>query len=593
MAGILPGALAGKVGRAVPVRRSIPRKTGRAEDQAPYPNHAGANSLQNSLRLGAIILSFAATNVIAADVLPPALVPLPQKFESREGSFELGPETRIRVDSAARETGQYLAERLRTSTGYPFKVSTTSKAQVNKGEILLTTMDATGAQAEGYELNVAPDSVVIWASDPAGLFYGVQSLLQLLPPEVFAAQPVRTRDWQVPCLRIHDQPRFAWRGFMLDVSRHFFNKEEIKQILDVMALHKLNTFHWHLTDDQGWRIQIKKYPLLTEVGAWRKNIGFGLDPKASTAYGPDGRYGGFYTRADIREIIAYARSRHITIVPEIEMPGHASAALSAYPQYSCSGGPYNTDMAGGVFAGVYCAGKEETFEFLQNVLSEVIDLFPGKYIHIGGDEVPKDNWKKCPLCQARMKSEGLKTEHELQSYFVRRIEKSLNSRGRNLIGWSEIREGGLAQNAAIMDWIGGAVEAANSGHDVVMTPTKYCYLDYYQTTNQTSEPHAIGGYLPLSQVYSFEPVPPDLAAPYQPHIIGAQANLWTEYVPNLKHAEYMAFPRLCALAEVAWSPAGLRTYDGFIQRLQIHCRRLDQLGINYRHASVAPDSPKE
>ena len=540
-----------------------------------------------------IVIAMVATNVIPGSLAAPALLPVPQKFEQRDGVFELGPETRVRVDSTAKDTGQYLAERLRRSTGFPLNVSTTSKAQVNKGEILLTTKGASASQVEGYELNVAPDSVVIWAADSAGLFYGVQTFLQLLPPEIFSAQPVRTKDWQVPCVRIQDQPRFAWRGFMLDVSRHFFNKEEIKEVLDVMAMHKLNTFHWHLTDDQGWRIQIKKYPRLTEVGAWRKTVGFGLDPKTSMAYGADGRYGGFYTRADVREVVACARSRHITIVPEIEMPGHASAALSAYPQYSCTGGPYNTDLAGGIFAGVYCAGKDETFEFLQNVLSEVIDLFPGKYIHIGGDEVPKDNWKKCPLCQARMKSEGLKTEHELQSYFVRRIETFLNSRGRSLIGWSEIREGGLAQNAAIMDWIGGAVEAAGSGHDVVMTPTKYCYFDYYQSTNQTKEPKAIGGYLPLGQVYKLEPVPAELAASFRPHIIGAQANLWTEYVPNLKHAEYMAFPRLCALAEVAWSPPGARNYDDFMRRLPTHCQRLDQLGVNYRHASVAADSPRE
>ena len=563
------------------------------EDHATCAEPMHSACLRISLNLAVVTFCLATTNILAADVAPPALLPLPQKVELREGAFELGPETRIRFDSAARETGQYLAERLRQGTGYAFTVSKTSKTQVNRGEILLTTKGARGSQPEAYELTVAPDSVVIWAADPAGLFYGVQTFLQLLPPEVFAAQPVRTRDWQVPCVRIQDQPRFVWRGFLLDVGRHFFAKAEIKQILDAMAVHKLNTLHWHLTDDQGWRVQIKKYPRLTEVGAWRKGIAFGLDPKSSTAYGPDGRYGGFYTPADIRELVAYARSRHITIVPEIEMPGHASAALAAYPQYSCSGGPYSTDMDGGVFAGVYCAGKEETFEFVKNVLSEVIDLFPGKYIHIGGDEVPKDNWKKCPLCQARMKSEGLKTEHELQSYFVRRIEKFLNSRGRTLIGWSEIREGGLAQNAAIMDWIGGAVEAASAGHDVVMTPTKYCYFDYYQSTNHAGEPRSIGGYLPLSQVYAFEPVPAGLAPQQRAHILGAQGNLWTEYVANLKHAEYMAFPRLCALAELAWTPPGERNYDSFMQRLRSHCRRLDQLGINYRHASVEAGSPKE
>jgi hexosaminidase len=388
-------------------------------------------------------------------------------------------------------------------------------------------------------------------------------------------------------VQITDRPRFAWRGFLLDVSRHFFNPDEIKQVLDLMALHKLNTFHWHLTDDQGWRIEIKKYPRLTEVGAWRKGIGFGLDPRASAAYGPDGRYGGFYSQAQVREIVAYAQVRNITIVPEIEMPGHASAALAAYPQFSCFGGPYNTDSDGGIFAGVYCAGKDETFEFVQNVLEEVSRLFPGKYIHIGGDEVPPDNWHKCARCQARMQKEGLKTEHELESYFVRRVEKILNAQHHTLIGWSEIREGGLAQNAAIMDWIGGAVEAATAGHDVVMTPTDYCYLDYYQATNQP-EPKAIGGYLPLDRVYAFEPIPSGLEPRFQSHILGAQANLWTEYVPSLRHAQYMAFPRLCALAEVAWSPAAARNYDDFMRRLQVQARRFDEAGANYRRLSLTP-----
>jgi len=349
-------------------------------------------------------------------------------------------------------------------------------------------------------------------------------------------------------------------------------------------------FHWHLVDDQGWRIEIRKYPRLAEVGAWRKAIGFDLDPKDSTAYGPDGRYGGYYTRADVRELVAYAQARHITIVPEIEMPGHSSAALTAYPELSCTGGPFSTDINGGVFHGVYCAGGDKTFSFLQGVLTEVLDLFPGKYIHIGGDEVPKDNWQKCAKCQARMKQEGLKTEHDLQSYFIRRIEKFIDGQGRTLIGWSEIREGGLAQNAAIMDWKGGAVEAASAGHDVVMCPTKYCYLDYYQSTNRAAEPRAIGGFLPLSRVCSFEPIPADLAPEWHAHILGTQGNLWTEYVPSLKRIQYMAFPRLCAVAEVGWSSRSSRDWDAFLRRLQEHSRRLDQLNVHYRPLSldVAP-----
>jgi hexosaminidase len=495
----------------------------------------------------------------------------------------LAPDTRIMVDAAARDTGEYLAGQLRPSTGYAFAIETNDTASPVPRAILLTTRDASRALGEeGYELTVASDSVVIRAPASAGLFYGVQSLLQLLPAEIFTPHLVAGRPWRIPCAQIEDQPRFQWRGFMLDVSRHFFSKDEVKKVLDAMALHKLNRFHWHLTDDQGWRIEIKKYPRLTEVGAWRKEIGFKLDPKASAAYGPDGRYGGFYSQADIREIVACAQARHIIIVPEIEMPGHSGAALAAYPELSCSGGPYTTDMNGGVFAGVYCAGNDQTFAFLQDVLTEVVQLFPGKYIHVGGDEVPPDNWKSCQKCQARMKAEGLKDERELESYFIRRVEKFINAQGRTLIGWSEIREGGLAQNAVVMDWIGGAAEAAAAGHDAVMTPTSFCYLDYYQSTNHAAEPRAIGGYLPLSKVYALEPVPAGLAPQFQPHILGAQGNLWTEYVPSLQHAEYMAFPRLCALAEAAWSSADSRNYQDFLKRLESHCQRLDAMGIAYR-----------
>jgi hexosaminidase len=530
-----------------------------------------------------ILLSLMAANAFAVDTNTPALIPLPQKMECREGAFQLRPKTQILVDPASQDTGQYLADRLRKATGYQLNLIASTQPRTPKGAVTLTTRDAKPALgAEGYELTVAPDSVVIRASGQAGMFYGVQSLLQLLPPDVLAATPMPGQVWKIPCVQIEDQPRFKWRGLLLDVARHFFTKDEVKQLLDVLALQKVNTLHIHLTDDQGWRIEIKKYPRLTEVGAWRKDAGFDLDPKLSTTYGPDGRYGGYYTQADIREIVAYATAKHITIVPEIEMPGHSCAALSAYPELSCTGGPYTPNTKGGVFAGVYCAGKDETFEFLQNVLAEVGELFPGKYIHIGGDEVPKDNWKKCDRCQARMKQEGLKNEHELQSYFIRRIEKLINAQGRTLIGWSEIREGGLAQNAVVMDWIGGAVEAAGDGHDVIMSPTGNCYLDYYQSTNHATEPKAIGGYLPLSKVYSFEPMPAKLDPQYQSHILGAQGNLWTEYVPNFKHAQYMMFPRLCALAEVTWSPQASRNWEDFTRRLPMQFQRFDALGVNCR-----------
>ena len=525
-----------------------------------------------------VLFSLAAS----AQAAEPALIPALQEMKLQEGGFVLASSTGILADAATRPTAAFLAEHLRQATGFGFSVRSPGKSAA--GNIFLTTNGSNpDLGAEGYELTVTPDSVLIRAPAQAGLFYGVETFLQLLPPEVLAAKPVADVKWEAPCVQIKDQPRFPWRGLMLDVSRHFFTPHEVEQILDTMALHKLNTLHWHLVDDQGWRIQIKRYPRLTEVGAWRTGINFGLDPKASTAYGPDGRYGGYYTQADIREVVRYATVRHIAIVPEIEMPGHSSAALAAYPQYSCTGGPFTTDNDGGVFPGVYCAGNDETFEFLQNVLTEVFGLFPGKYIHVGGDEVPTTTWRDCPKCQARKKAENLTNDRQLESYFIQRMEKFINAHGKTLIGWSEIREGGLAQNAVVMDWIGGATEAATAGHDVVMTPEKDCYLDHYQSRDQAKEPKAIGGFLPLRNVYAFEPVPANLPAQFQAHILGPQGNLWTEYVPNIKHAEYMIFPRESAMAEVGWSSKDSRNFDDFLRRLETDQRRLEQMGVNYRH----------
>jgi hexosaminidase len=423
-------------------------------------------------------------------------------------------------------------------------------------------------------------NVVIRARTAAGIFYGTQSLLQLLPPEILSTNVVTNVDWQIPCVEIQDKPRFAWRGFMLDVSRHFFTKAEVERTLDLMALYKLNTFHWHLVDDNGWRIEIKKYPKLTSVGAWRGGIDFGLDPKSSTAYGADGRYGGFYTQQDIRDVVAYAAARHITVVPEIEMPGHSAAALRAYPEYLCQ--PPADGKRGG---NVYCAGNEATFAFLNDILGEVAPLFPAKYIHIGGDEVDKGNWQHCPLCQERKKTENLKDERELQAYFTRRVEKLVNAHGKTLIGWSEIREGGLAASAALMDWIGGGAEAAASGHDVVMSPTSHCYFDYSQSTNRAAEPIAIGGYIPLSRVYEFDPMPEKLAPEFQAHVLGGQATLWAEFVPNIRHAQYMMFPRLGALSEVVWSPKNARDWNDFQKRTALNEKRLDAMNVNYRPLS--------
>jgi hexosaminidase len=533
-----------------------------------------------------------------ADAQAPALIPLPQKLEPQPGRFVLradlhtpGAGAKILVNTGAEETGRYLAGELRRRFSVDLEVIPEPKARsLGNIELRLEKADPSLGD-EGYALIVNPDRATIQAATSAGLFYGVQSLLQLLP---VAAEAAPQKNWLIPCVRIEDQPRFRWRGLMLDVSRHFFTKEEVERLLDEMAWHKLNVFHWHLADDQGWRVEIKKYPRLTQVGAWRKAIGFGLDAKASTAYGPDGRYGGFYTQEDIREVVAYAQARHINIVPEIEMPGHASAALMAYPQFSCTGGPFTTDLPGGVFNGVYCAGNDDSFAFIDDVLTEICALFPGPFIHIGGDEVLVDNWKNCPKCQARLRVEGLAKESELEGYFIRRVEKLVNSHHRRLIGWSEIREGGLAANATVMDWVGGAAEAATAGHDVVMSPLADCYFDHYQSLDHSTEPHAIGGYLPLQQVYAFEPIPTNLPASLQPHILGAQANVWTEYMPSFKHVEYMVFPRLCALAEVVWSPESFRNWDDFSRRVVIDCSRLDQLGVRHRPLSTgAQDPPAE
>ena len=514
------------------------------------------------------------------------IIPTPMKVEVREGNVSidrLRPSFRLTIEF--KNEAKLLAERLRDSTGFPIKIKSLSKGP--PGQILLIKTDFSRSPAgEDYQLSVTPTNVVIWARTGAAAFYGTQSLLQLLPPEIFSPNRVTNVDWQIPCVEIHDQPRFAWRGFMLDVSRHFFTKKEVEQVLDLMALYKMNTFHWHLVDDQGWRIEIKKYPKLTSVGAWRDDIGFGLAPTASWAYDRRGRYGGYYTQKEIREVVAYAAARHITIVPEIEMPGHSSAALLAYPQFLCHSATIEKlPQKGGIFKGVYCAGNENTFVFLENVLSEVSQLFPGKYIHIGGDEVRKSNWVACADCQLRISTEHLKNERELQAYFTRRIEKILNAQGKSLIGWSEIREGGLAPSAALMDWIGGGAESAASGHDVVMSPTKFCYFDHYQSTNRVAEPKAIGGFLPLQQVYQFDPLPQNLAPELQSHVLGGQANLWAEYIPNLRQVEYMMFPRLGALSEVDWSPKETRNWDDFKTRTAVNEKRLDAMSVNYRPLS--------
>jgi hexosaminidase len=543
-----------------------------------------------------VFISFLTATALA-DTNNLALIPWPQKVLQMDGSFILTPQTRICADWSSRETADFFAERLRQSTGFPLKIHHSKTPRTNA--ILFTTKNAnTNLGPEGYEFLVSTNSIVICAPTQAGLFYGGQTLLQLLPPEVFSSNVV-TANWRVSCIYIEDWPRFQWRGLMLDVSRHFFNKSEVEDVLDEMAFYKLNRFHWHLTDDQGWRIQIRQYPKLTEIGAWRDKFNF-VPPSNETfqhpawsqptadKFAPNGNYGGFYTQNDIREVVAYAAMRHIVIVPEIEMPGHAEAALAAYPQYSCVTFSGN-DLRG--HKGIYDPSNPETFVFLDNILSEVFKLFPGPYVHIGGDEVQTNYWHDNTNCQALMKREGLTDEHELQSWFTARMEKYISAHGKTLVGWSEILRGGLPTNAVVMDWIGGAKDAAEAGHDAVMAPSEpvpYCYFDYYQSTNHATEPRAIGKYVPLRQVYSFEPMPAGLPVEFQSHILGAQGNLWTEYVPSLPHAQYMIFPRECAMAEVTWSAKDTHNWDDFYQRLMENEKCLDELGVNYRPGGDEP-----
>ena len=437
---------------------------------------------------------------------------------------------------------------------------------------------------EGYVLDVTPEGIILTARAPAGFFYGIQTLRQLLPPEAETTSPTPEHPWRIPAVHVEDLPRFSWRGMHLDVARHFFPAADVKRFLDLMALLKLNTFHWHLTDDQGWRIEIKRYPKLVEIGSRRAE-----SPKAGARTEGDATpHEGHYTQDEIREVVAYAAERFITVVPEIEMPGHAQAAIAAYPELGNTGEPLEVRTRWGVSRHVFNV-EDETFEFLENVLDEVMALFPGTFVHIGGDECPKDEWKASAKAQARMKAEGLEDEHELQSWFIRRIETVLAAHGRRLIGWDEIQEGGLAPGAAMMVWrsVQYGIEAVRQGHDVVMSPTSHCYFDYYQG-DRRHEPEAIGGLLPVERVYAFEPVPPGLTAEEARHVLGAQGNLWTEYMRDFDHVQYMALPRAAALAEVVWSPASRRDLDDFQRRWRRLEVRLSILGVNFRREPPRP-----
>jgi len=507
------------------------------------------------------------------------LVPVPAKVKTNSGQFVIRSNTSIVLPSDTQEMQNAVAvfnNLLNRTAGYKLSV-TVSPAASNA---IVCKINPSISNDEGYKLSVQKNLIVIEAKTPRGIFYGMQTLRQLLPFQI--ERPYLSNiAWTVPCVEIEDAPRFAYRGLMLDVCRHFMPKEFVFKFIDMLAYHKMNTFHWHLTDDQGWRIEIKQYPKLTQIGAFRNRTLEGRYTFSGERKWDNTRYGGFYTQDDIKEVVAYAQKRFVTIIPEIEMPGHATAALASYPELSCTGGPFEVEGLWGIFNDIYCP-KDETFTFLENVLSEVIDLFPSQYIHIGGDEAPKLRWQNCAHCQDLIKKEGLKDEHELQSYFVKRIEKFVESKGRRIIGWDEILEGGLAPNATVMSWRGeaGGIEAAKQDHDVIMVPNTYCYLDYYQA-NPKTQPLAIGGFVPLWKTYSYNPMPASLTPDETKHILGVQGNIWTEYIPDTKQVEYMAFPRGAAVAEIGWSPQSARNYTDFKQRMIQQFKRYDGIGWNY------------
>ncbi|WP_128546589.1 glycoside hydrolase family 20 protein [Larkinella soli] len=513
------------------------------------------------------------------------LLPFPARFTGKDGKFTVTAATRVVIspkDAGQRAAALELINRLKPASGLPVAVAPVSPATSKGKHIVFQAHKGGQCGPEGYVLNVSPERVVVEAETPKGYFYAVQTLLQLLPVQVFSPSKADNVTWTMPACQILDRPRYGYRGLMLDAGRHFQPVAFVKRFIDLMALHKFNTFHWHLTDDQGWRIEIKKYLKLTQIGSKRKETVVGHNAE-NYPFRYDGKeYGGFYTQEQIKDVVRYAAARHITIIPEIEMPGHALAALASYPELSCDASKkYEVATRWGIFSDVYCP-SEPTFKFLEDVLTEVFALFPSKYVHIGGDECPKDAWKQSKFCQDLIKKLNLKDEHELQSYFIRRMEKFANSKGRAIIGWDEILEGGLAPNATVMSWRGteGGIEAARQKHNVVMTPGAYCYLDQYQA-NPAQEPLAGGGYVPLEKVYSYEPTPDELTPEQRKYILGVQGNVWTEYMPTTRQVEYMVWPRATALAEIGWIPQGPRNFEDFAVRLKEHLKRLDYLKVNY------------
>lgn len=513
-----------------------------------------------------------------------SIIPRPETVHISNNSLVVNKETRIIYEDpnpALRLMGEQLAGFISEKSNFRPEVVPYSLVQSLENDIYLAAnLNDSIFGDEGYRIHNSNGQLLsIQANEARGVFYGLQSVYQLFPSAFFKAKEKQS-EWEIPLLNISDKARFAYRGMHLDVSRHFFSVEFIKQYIDLLAMYKFNQFHWHLTDDQGWRIEIKAYPQLTEVGGWRKETKIGHQGETPKEF-DDKKYGGFYTQDEVREIVDYAASKYINVIPEIEMPGHAMAALAAYPELGCTGGPYAVQGGWGVFDDIFCT-RESTFVFLENVLTEVIDLFPGKYIHIGGDEAPKTRWKACPDCQKRIREEKLEDEAQLQSYFITRISKFLEKHKRQIIGWDEILDGGLAPGATVMSWRGteGGIAAAQMGHDVIMTPGSHCYFDHYQG-NPSAEPLAIGGFTPLSKVYHYKPIPEELNSKEAKHILGAQANVWTEYITYNEGITYMILPRMAALSEVLWSPTKKRNWENFYDRLPAHFARYEALGLKY------------
>jgi hexosaminidase len=556
-----------------------------------------------------VFFTFSAVQAQDHEINDISIIPIPNSIITSSGQFEIGPNTRIIADLSnidVKRVAYFLAALISPPTSWVPLISDIKNADFsNLSDVIFlrltnenskSTFDPTqhpainrkknvGSGMEAYSLAVNENNVQLTANHPMGLFHGVQTIRQLLPPEIelrsYSEVPNGVK-WTIPSVTIEDNPRFAYRGMHLDVGRHFMPVEFVKKYIDLLVLHKMNTFHWHLTEDQGWRIEIKKYPKLTEIGAWRDSTLIGN--YGSGRY-DNIRYGGFYTQDEIRDVVQYATDRFITVIPEIELPGHASAALAAYPEFGCTdlNLSYKVQSTWGIFPEIFCP-TDETFSFLKDVLTEVINLFPGTFIHIGGDEAMKDHWKVSKIAQDVIKREGLKDEHELQSYFIHQFDKFLTEKGRRLLGWDEILEGGLAPGATVMSWRGenGGIAAARLGHDAIMSPTGYAYLDYYQSDDRQNEPIAIGGFLPLEKVYNYDPIPAELESELHHHILGAQANVWTEYMKTPAKVEYMAFPRMSAMSEVVWSSTENKNLENFKMRLLNHLRRLDYLNINYR-----------